>query len=797
MVPLVVLPSCGSSQAPEAFPQIQTSFEAENPPQSEPKIKKEVTRIFEPVWEDGVCTFVLNEAVRAADRKRLAEDVEPILHEHRLLTDAEMKDNGLIELQPDKMYYFKVPSGRHPGIIRLSAKWLKKHGFLDRLAALREFSLEKEFREKLMYLCKRYNSGSWKKRGTAYTLSTTTNKHYGTNTIQLGKLLNHADELPGVKKYLLELTSLIAEVTQLAFPDIETRGRAERRYENASLTFGAKKNRQFTSVQLNYSEENASLEDSLKVSGGVHRDRMNDPTLPGVLVSMSHHSEDYFTGRFNIRCLHATVPLLPFEIIIFSARFYHCSTGGGFYNVPKSSPLRVPPSDPRLIPVLPSDFEHSRLNFVLYPAIRLMKLSFSEIRIELFDETVEGMLFEDKAHHYEWMMRTYIVNEPEIVGRLKTVPNHVPIPKDGRSQMIVANVEIVKKGEAREARVEFGLGITRNGDPDHYVRLFEFTDPETGERRKPDRSEAVKTLRALAKPNIEYEELEKDMRYLDPCDYGNSGCPKPVRRSVTGRLRGKNQFRKRNQRVHETSGSENEYEEEEDDSDFDVQKSTEVNGEMESGDEAVLNGERGEAHTGAAKVLAPALNEFNAAIDMLKEAGLKLFAFAFQQSQLLGEANAKLSAQENSQKIAPRPRDTSGSKSTDVVRNKKPVKTNSARLMPSPKVEETDSPSSHKKRKHGATPLSTPPLKPPKRVKKGVFSLHADPVYVDDEEQWEVESIVGKRPTKSGKPLYRARWKGYSPEWDEWMTTKDLENCKELIEEYESKWGFVTSIETD
>lgn len=56
---------------------------------------------------------------------------------------------------------------------------------------------------------------------------------------------------------------------------------------------------------------------------------------------------------------------------------------------------------------------------------------------------------------------------------------------------------------------------------------------------------------------------------------------------------------------------------------------------------------------------------------------------------------------------------------------------------------------------------------------------------------------MGKRPTKSGKPMYKARWKGYSPEWDEWMSMKDLENCQELVEEYKSRSAFVNSIELE
>ena len=261
-----------------------------------------------------------------------------------------------------------------------------------------------------------------------------------------------------------------------------------------------------------------------------------------------------------------------------------------------------------------------------------MKLFFSEIRIELFSDEVQGLLFEDRAHHYEWMMRTYIVNEPEIMGRLESLPDRIPIPEDGRSRMILANVKTIKKGESRDTRVEFGMGITRNGDPDHYVQLFEFTDPGTGEKQRPDRTEAVKTLDALAKPNVEYEELERDMRYLDPCDYAKNGSPNNPRKSRTGRYARKAQRSHRRKEAWSSSDTEDDTEDDEDECGSELDDAYLLTDEKEFEDEAGEDGAMDGVASEAAKSLAPGLNDFNAAIDMLKEAGLKLFRFAAQQS---------------------------------------------------------------------------------------------------------------------------------------------------------------------
>ena len=56
MVPLVILPSRAMSQAPETIPQPDLPTPetvSQSVSQGEPIAKKQVTRIFEPIWEDG------------------------------------------------------------------------------------------------------------------------------------------------------------------------------------------------------------------------------------------------------------------------------------------------------------------------------------------------------------------------------------------------------------------------------------------------------------------------------------------------------------------------------------------------------------------------------------------------------------------------------------------------------------------------------------------------------------------------------------------------------------------------
>jgi len=58
------------------------------------------------------------------------------------------------------------------------------------------------------------------------------------------------------------------------------------------------------------------------------------------------------------------------------------------------------------------------------------------------------------------------------------------------------------------------------------------------------------------------------------------------------------------------------------------------------------------------------------------------------------------------------------------------------------------------------------------------------PVIIEREEEFKVEKIINKR-TIRGKEKFLVRWKGYMVEEDTWENRENLENTKELVEEFE------------
>ena len=61
-------------------------------------------------------------------------------------------------------------------------------------------------------------------------------------------------------------------------------------------------------------------------------------------------------------------------------------------------------------------------------------------------------------------------------------------------------------------------------------------------------------------------------------------------------------------------------------------------------------------------------------------------------------------------------------------------------------------------------------------------------VIIEGEEKFEVEKIINKR-TVRGKEKFLVRWKGYIVEEDTWESRENLENAKELVEEFERIYG--------
>ena len=61
------------------------------------------------------------------------------------------------------------------------------------------------------------------------------------------------------------------------------------------------------------------------------------------------------------------------------------------------------------------------------------------------------------------------------------------------------------------------------------------------------------------------------------------------------------------------------------------------------------------------------------------------------------------------------------------------------------------------------------------------------PVIIEGEEEWKVEKILNKRKVQ-GRDKYLVRWKGFTAEGDTWESRENLENAKELVEEFEKKY---------
>ena len=59
---------------------------------------------------------------------------------------------------------------------------------------------------------------------------------------------------------------------------------------------------------------------------------------------------------------------------------------------------------------------------------------------------------------------------------------------------------------------------------------------------------------------------------------------------------------------------------------------------------------------------------------------------------------------------------------------------------------------------------------------------------IKGQEEFKIEKILNKR-TIRGKEKFLVRWKGYTAKEDTWENRENLENTKELVEEFERKYG--------
>jgi len=71
---------------------------------------------------------------------------------------------------------------------------------------------------------------------------------------------------------------------------------------------------------------------------------------------------------------------------------------------------------------------------------------------------------------------------------------------------------------------------------------------------------------------------------------------------------------------------------------------------------------------------------------------------------------------------------------------------------------------------------------------EGQKKIPPKPVIIKGKEEFEVEKILNKR-TIRGKKKFLVRWKGYMAEEDTWENRENLENAKELVEEFKREYG--------
>jgi len=71
---------------------------------------------------------------------------------------------------------------------------------------------------------------------------------------------------------------------------------------------------------------------------------------------------------------------------------------------------------------------------------------------------------------------------------------------------------------------------------------------------------------------------------------------------------------------------------------------------------------------------------------------------------------------------------------------------------------------------------------------EGQKKILPKPVIIEEEEEFEVEKILNKRIVQ-GKEKFLVQWKGYTAEEDTWESRENLENAKEMVEEFEKEYG--------
>ncbi|KAF7959720.1 hypothetical protein EAE96_001331 [Botrytis aclada] len=180
--------------------------------------------------------------------------------------------------------------------------------------------------------------------------------------------IKHCDELA-------EAAQLIAKVAQAIIryvtPAEELRVLELQSEIDAAYTVGDEENRNFSTIQVNYSNVNTvSLSVEMGKSGSLHIDAKDDPARMSVLLNLSNLSEGCWPGTFTIMSLRDYWVFAPCDALVFRARHPHFGIPprmmGGSPRRPYVSPIS------ELVEMDPELYNYSRLVLVAYPQKYLM-----------------------------------------------------------------------------------------------------------------------------------------------------------------------------------------------------------------------------------------------------------------------------------------------------------------------------------------------------------------------------------------------------------------------------------------
>jgi hypothetical protein len=463
---------------------------------------------------------------RKKQSRRMAEEVQLT----QMLTSAQLEAAGLFEPKAGTLLWHKTPSGGNPAWLEVTAEMLQSIDCLEPLLRCREKLLHKDFLPAINNICRKARADYVKHKGTTFEWGLTIQPNKKPASVQMSSITRESaleDSTTDAKQIFCDLLETCAKAASAFIPEFDGKGRDKRRLAKGSLLPSSWNNAYFTSMQINFANVYAGL-GSLKKFGLLHPDIHDDVTMLTALIVLSHNPPNYCNGRFNVTSLGISAPLRLCSIYYVSARNFHCGTGHGESSVPEDSPLKFDYMPPGIIPeLLPAeDYPYKRLTIPIYADWRLMEPKFKWLNKELYSKS-GAVIFQDEHEHYKWMVIHYIAHEPEILGRILytatystltyAAANDLTAEGSGPEQMCQAAITC-KVNENEDPYVP----QPRNGNPDHYVRLFAYKDPATGATVYPSRELVVDALEAVYSPNTEFQNLTKEFEAVY-CGSKNAG----------------------------------------------------------------------------------------------------------------------------------------------------------------------------------------------------------------------------------------------------------------------------------